>query len=208
MKNSHVFWGSLSPLAGLGGGGLLVMGSVRLAYALIAAGALFWVYGFSVLVVSSAKRILPDRGRTALLTTLSAFLGGVYLLLWWFICPVAAMEVFFLVSLVPLICAGSGIFSRVESLDIPDALARALSEAAVLGGLLTLLSLIREPLGFGSLSLPGGAQGMVPLFALKGESVTTVRVVAGSAGALLLLGYGAALYRYFRKIHAPREDEL
>ncbi|MDR1318104.1 MAG: hypothetical protein LBJ90_00640 [Treponema sp.] len=40
---SNLFWGAASPLAGFAGGGLLIMASARLAHALLAAGALFWI---------------------------------------------------------------------------------------------------------------------------------------------------------------------
>jgi hypothetical protein len=184
------------------------MASARLAYAIIAAGALLWVYGLSALSVYTCSRIFPVWGRSMVLTFLASFFGGLYLLWFWFISPLTAMEVFFLVSLIPLLCAGSGVFNRIESLDLGEAAARALSEAAVFGAILIVFSIIREPLGFGSLSVPGASLGIVTLFYLGDVPFLPVCLIAGSAGALLLLGYGVGLYRHFRKIHAPREDEL
>jgi hypothetical protein len=207
MSQAHIFWGSRSPLAALSGGALLVIASARLAYAITSAGALLWVYGFSALAVYFGRRIFPARGRPLILIFLAAFIGGVYLLLLWFASPLMALELFFLVSVIPLFCAGSGVFSRTEALAFGDALARSLSEAAVFGGLIILFALIREPLGFCSLSLPGASQGIVLLFSFEGGFLP-VRLVASSAGALLLLGYGAGLYRYFRKTYAPREEGL
>jgi hypothetical protein len=204
---SHVFWGAESPLAGFAGGCLLVVASARLAYALLAAGALLWVYGLSVLAVHPGALIFPKRGRNLILVFLSSFIGSVYLLLLWFISPLMGMEVFFFVSLVPLFCIGSGLFDRINSMDIGDSISRALSEAAVLGLLVILLSMVREPLGFLSLSLPGSAQGIVFLFSFQGGSFLPVRIIASSAGALLLLGYGAGLYHWLRSINSPREEE-
>jgi hypothetical protein len=143
-----------------------------------------------------------------ILVFLSSFIGGVYLLLLWFLSPLAGLEVFFFVSLTPLLCIGSGLFDRVRSLDLGDSIIRALSEAAVLGLLVILLSLVREPLGFFSLSLPGSAQGMVFLFSFQETAFLPAGIIAGSAGALLLLGYGTALYRYFRSVNSPREEDL
>jgi hypothetical protein len=183
------------------------MATSRLAYAIAVTGALVWVYGLSVLAAHSGARFIPVRGKSLILIVLASFTGALYLLLLWCICPLTALEVLFLVSLVPLFCAGSGIFKRTESLDLLDATARALSEAVVSGALLLIASLIREPLGFGSLSLPGGSRGITLLFVF-GDGFTPIRLVASSAGALLLLGYGVGLYRHFRTIHAPREDEL
>jgi hypothetical protein len=205
---SHIFWGAASPLAGFAGGGLLVMASARLAYALLAAGALFWIYGFSVLAAYPGALIFPKRGRNLILVFLSSFIGSVYLLLLWFLSPLMGMEVFFFVSLTPLLCIGSGLFDRVRAMDLGDSITRALSEAAVLAVLIILLSLVREPLGFLSLSLPGGARGMVFLFSFQGVSFLPADIIASSAGALLLLGYGTGLYRYFRSVNSPRERDL
>ncbi|MDR2433531.1 MAG: hypothetical protein LBD47_03055 [Treponema sp.] len=185
MNRQHVFWGSLSPLAGLSGGALLIIASARLFFALTAAGALLWVYGVSVLLRYAGSRMFPAWGRPLIMLFIASFAGSVYLLLFWFINPLAALEAFLFISLVPLFCAGSGIFSRIESLDLADAVLRALSEAVVLGGLIIGFAILRELLGFYSSFLPGSAVGIT-----------------------LLFGYGAGLYRYFRSIHASREDEL
>ncbi|MDR1586622.1 MAG: hypothetical protein LBS57_04115 [Treponema sp.] len=205
---SHVFWGAASPLAGLAGGGLLVMASARLAYALLAAGALLWVYGLSVLAAHPGALIFPKKGKNLILVFLSSFVGSVYLLLLWFLSPLMGMEVFFFVSLTPLFCIGSGLFDRIKSMDIGDSVSRALSEAAIPGLLVILLSIVREPLGFFSLSLPGGVQGIVLLFSFQGESFLPVRIIASSAGALLLLGYGTCLYRWLRSVNSPKEENL
>jgi hypothetical protein len=207
MNRQHLFWGSRSPLASLSGGGLLIMATARLAHAITVGGALLWVYGLSVLAVYAGSRIFPRRGGSLILLFLSSFFSWLYLLLLWFASPLAALESFFLVSLVPLFCMGSGLFSRTEDLDLGDAVIRALSEAAVFGGLLALFAVVREPLGFSSLSLPGSSQGIVLFLTFEG-SFLPIHLVASSAGALLLLGYGAGLYRYFRKLYAPREEDL
>jgi hypothetical protein len=206
MNMPHVFWGSRSPLAGLSGAALLILASARLAYALLIAVALLWVYVLSAVALRPASRILPERGRPLVLLLAASFIGCVYLLFLWLLSPLSALELFFLVPLVPLFCAGSGFFRRIESLPPGEAALRALSEALIWGGLLIGFALIREPLGAGSLSMPG-TSGIVLLFAIE-EDFFPVRFIASSAGALLVLGYGAGLYRHFRKIHAPREDDL
>jgi hypothetical protein len=206
-SRQHLFWGSVSPLGSLTGGGLLIMASSRLAHAIIATGALLWVYGLSALAAYPCPRIFPRQGRSLLLIFLASFIGSIYLFLLWLLVPLAALETFFIISLIPLFCAASGVFRRIESLSLGSAASRALSEALVLGLLLIIFALIREPLGFGSLSLPSGSTGMVLLFLFEDVSFLPVRLIAGSSGALLLLGYGVGLYRYFKDVYAPEKEE-
>lgn len=207
-SQSHLFYGSASPLAALSGGGLLIMATSRFSYAVIVCVSLFWVYCLSVLVFRAAFKIFPRSGIALVQTFLASFMAALFLLLLWLICPFSAFEVFFIVSLVPLFCVSSGIFQRIHSNKISDALKRAWSEAAVLGLLMLIFALIREPLGLFSLSLPGGHKGIIFLFSANSESLLSVRFIAGSSGALLLLGYGLSVYRYFRSINAPREMDI
>jgi len=210
MSNSsqHLFWGSASPLAALSGVGLLIMASVRFSYAIVVCVSLLWVCCLSVLVFRAAARIFPRRGVTVCQTFLATLMTGLFLLLLWILCPVITLEVFFLVSLVPVFCVSSGIFQRVDSLEPIEALSRAWGETAALSALILAFALIREPLGLASLSLPGGAQGIIFLFSAKGESLFPIRIIAASSGAVILLGYGIGLYRHYRKINAPKETNL
>ena len=205
-SQSHLFWGREAPLAALSGGGLIIIASVRLAYALVTVGALLWVYNLSVLIFQVTKqRFFPEKGKNLCQIFLTTFTASLYLLVLWLLSPLTALEVFFIVSLVPLFCVASGIFVRLESFDLSDAVTRAFAEAAVFGAVIILFSIVREPLGYLSLSLPGGVQGIFLVFSSAKESFLPIRIMAGSSGALLLLGYGAGLYRYFRKMNAPRE---
>jgi hypothetical protein len=91
-------------------------------------------------------------------------------------------------------------------MDPEDALARALLEALVLGALLVALALIREPWGLGSLSIPGGTFGIIELFNYNTGGIVPLRIISGSTGAFLLLGYGVALFRFYRTRIAGSED--
>ncbi|MDR1100374.1 MAG: hypothetical protein LBL28_07835 [Treponema sp.] len=206
-QHMHLFWGSFSPLASLTGGGLIIMASGRLAFALVCAGALLWVYGLSALAAFPGRKFFPKRGKTLVYVFLSAFTGTLYLLILWFANAILAMENFFIVSLVPLLCTGSGMFERAGSQNTREAVFRALGEAAVLGGCIIAFSLIREPLGCRCLSLPGGVQGIVKVFSSGEEGFLPIRAIAGSTGALLLLGYGISIYRYFRERRGYTEPE-
>ena len=209
--NSHLFWGFHSPLSTLGSAALIIMASGRLAFAVICAGALVWVYGLTALIFSSADPIMPIRGRMAILLFLSAFLCGIFMLLVSLLNPLLSLEIGFFIALIPPICLGSGFFEASRQVKPMEVFSRALSEAVVIAGLVFAFALIREPLGMGTLSFPGGAQGIIELFELGEENTfVPIRILSASAGGLLLLGYGTALYRYARVQSggAPRNEQI
>ena len=199
---SHVFWGSHSPLSALSGTGLIVMASSRFAFALVCAGALIWVYGLTALVYSASRPIMPSRGRMVILLFLSAFFCGTFALFTSLLNPLLILGTVFFLVLVPVWCLSSGFFEASESEDIIESVSRALLEAITLAGVIIAFSLIREPLGMGVLSIPGGVQGITELFGGQNTEVNSffpVRIISVSSGGLLLLGYFTALYRYFKE---------
>jgi len=198
--SSHAFWGSHSPLSALTGAGLIIMASSRFSFAIVCAGALIWVYGLTALVFSSAREIIPLRGRMIILLFLSAFFCGIFMLLAGMINPLLILGTVFFLVLVPPCCLGSRFFEASGSKAPGEVFPRALLEAIVLAGLILALALIREPLGMGTLSFPGGIQGIVEIFEVReGNKFVPIRFLSASAGGLLLLGYGIALFRYFRE---------
>ena len=211
LERKHFFWGSLSPLGGLVGAGLLVMASARLSWAITVAGSLFWVYGlselsFAFLSSGAVKKFFPASGRKILYTCLASFWGSLYLLMFWLLCPFAVFEVFMPLLLVPLFCAGTANTRQTEPssenhyFDIFDYVSEAVSQAVVLAGLLIAFSIIREPLSYCSLSFPGTYQGMVTIMYFKTGSFFPIGIFASSSGALLLLGYFTCLYQYSKNI--------
>jgi Na+-translocating ferredoxin:NAD+ oxidoreductase RnfE subunit len=203
----RVFNNDASMSACLSGAALLIMASDRLAHAITVALALLWVYCLSVLTAHSGARFFPQRGRTAVLVFLSSFFTGSFLLLLWFFSPLCALETFFVISIIPMFCIFSDIYGRLESFSLKDALSSAASESLILGALVVIFAFIREPLGYLSLSLPGGAKGVIMLFSLDAESFFPVHVIAIPSGALLLLGYFLGLYRYFKIKNTPQEGK-
>jgi hypothetical protein len=204
QNRSHIIWGSQVPLSSLVGVGLIIIASSRLAFALICAGALIWVYGFTSLVCFSSKKIMPRKGKAVILLFLSSLICGIYVLCLFLINPLLVMGTYFFLFLVPPCCMSSGLFKKIESLDLTGVFFRFLTESLVPGGLIIALSLIREPLGMGSVSFPGGAQGIVEISGQEG--FFPVRVFSVSGGGLVILGYGIALFRYFRSFHAGGEE--
>ena len=197
---SHPFFGYYSPLSTFSSAGLIIMASGRFSFALLCAAALVWVYGLTALVFSAARAILPARGKKAVLLFLSAFFCGVFILLVNLFNPLLIFASGFFLLLVPPCCMGSRLFEAQEATLAPAALcAQALIKAAVLSGIILAVALIREPLGMGTLSFPAGIQGVVEVFDIRGENhFVPVRFLSASAGGLVLLGYGTALFRYFR----------
>ncbi|MDR3303495.1 MAG: hypothetical protein LBS86_03700 [Treponema sp.] len=189
-----------SPLATLAGGGLIIMASSRLAYALTILGALLWVYMLTILPAFFAQRFFPQtqRGNTLALLFLSSFVAGLYLFLLFLGSPLLAMETLYLIILVPTYCMGSGFAARFQKLERQEVLTRTPLEALSLGLLIVAMALVREPFGFMALSLPGGPRGIIEL-AYDGEFIVPMRIFSRSAGGLILLGYGIALFQSFRK---------
>jgi hypothetical protein len=197
---------SRDPLSTLAGLGLLIMASSRLAFAIVTVGAILWVYGLSVVVVLFARPLLPKTGRQVVIIFLVSFISSLFLFLFWFICPLLAMGAAYLVVLMPCYCAGSSVLDSSDVSqkdDIKELLFRAFLEAGSLGVLILAFALIREPIGFMALSLPGGTQGIVELFnAADGSSFLPLRIISSSAGALILLGYGVAVFRGVKKAYS------
>jgi hypothetical protein len=216
LSRQYSFWGSLSPLGGLTGAGLLIMASARLSWAITVAGSLFWVYGltaftFSFLLKAFGNKFFPVKGRISLYTCIAAFFGSVYLLMLWLLSPFAALEVFLLLLLVPLFFAGSGVVQQISSqsenyqIDIFEYVSDVVSQAVHLAGLLIAFSIVREPLSYSSLTFPGTYQGMMTIMHFNENSFFPINIFASSAGALLLLGYIICLYQYGKDRINPGE---
>jgi len=204
ISRNFVLIKKISPTAVISGCGLMIIASGRLSHALTVVGALAWVYGLTTLVIYAAANFFPRHGRTVLISFLASFMACFYLFVLWLLSPLCALEAFFAVSLVPVFYIASGVSKRFDDLSSMDSVFSFGEgfEAFSLGVLLLVFALIREPLGFLSLSLPGGVQGSVMLFSCKAESLLPVQLIASSGGALLLLGYFWGIYKFMNKNHA------
>jgi len=196
ISRGFVLFKKISPVAALPGCGLLIIASGRLSHAIIAVCALALVYSLTTFVIYAAARVFPRHGRTALISFLASFMAAFFLILLWLISPICALESFFAVSLVPIFYMASGVSKRFDAYSAADSFFSPSFEGLSLGVLLIAFALIREPLGFLSLSLPGGAQGSVMLFSFSSESLLPVQLITSSGGALLLLGYFLGIYKY------------
>jgi len=204
---SHIFWGSHSPMYLLSAIALLIMASGRLSFALVSAAALIWVYGFTTLVFSGARSIMPKPGEMVVLVFLASFFSGMFAILIGTLNPVLFLSSAFFLLLIPPCCLGSGFFQAAKTSTLGEALPRALLEATVLGGIIIAFALIREPLGMGTFSIPGGPQGVNEVVNINSNlGFFPGRFLSVSAGGLILFGYGAAVFKYF-KIRAGNVKE-
>jgi Na+-transporting NADH:ubiquinone oxidoreductase subunit NqrD len=203
---SNVFF-SQNSIFSLAGAGLAIMASSRLAFAITVALALVWVYALTSLIAALARPILPKSGKTAVLIFLSSLIGSIFLFLVWLVSPFLAMEGLYLVILVPCCFVGSDTFKSLEASNFIEALFDALREAGMLSAIIIGLSLIREPFGFYSLSLPGGPLGIIELFKAPDEaSFLPIRILSTSAGAFLLLGYVMAILLTLKRRYSSKEE--
>jgi Na+-translocating ferredoxin:NAD+ oxidoreductase RnfE subunit len=183
------------------------MASVRTAYALIALGALVWVYTLTAAAICCARKFLPRRACFLVIISISSFCGGLYLLFLYLLNPFLALESSLYILLTPVCCYVSALLERVEKLEGKEGILEALFEALLYGVLLLALAIVREFLGLGALSLPGGSGGIVELFRRREFSVIPIRFLDSSAGALLLLGYGIAFFNRRKTRYLPGAAE-
>ncbi|MDR2313217.1 MAG: hypothetical protein LBE02_01625 [Spirochaetaceae bacterium] len=198
QAQSHLFWGINSPLTTLTGSGLLIIASGRISFALVCGMALIWVYVFSLCAAKLGK--LPPPGRAPALLFLSALGACIFFVVLWILNPILALESSFFIFLSPVVFTASRLCERVWDFDMAEGLSQAVTEALILGILILGLSLIREPLGFGSVSVPG-------LDSIRFIQEEPLRILQASSGALIILGYGIAVYRYFRNRYTNSEDD-
>lgn len=208
ITSQNHFWGTLSPLGGLTGIGIIVMASARLSWAVVVSAAFFWVYALTSLsfsfLLNLNSKFFPKSGRNAVFTCIASFWAGIYIFLFYLICPFATLEVFMILMLVPLFLAGSPVMKEIfpsgekNNIDIFECLSETVSIAVVMSALLIIFSVIREPLAYFSLSFPGSYKGMIFIFKFSENLFMPVRIFVSSAGALLLLGYLTGLYQYMK----------
>ncbi|MDR1215611.1 MAG: hypothetical protein LBK25_02910 [Treponema sp.] len=192
FKTQMLFDSSFAPLSCAS---LLLIASGRLAFAMVAVVGLVWVYVLTALVLSSAKPILPETGKNIVAVFFMGLIAGIYLFLLWFVSPFLTVGSLCITLLIPCCFISSNTFKNIESTSVVNTVSYAVRDALMIGIPIIGLSLIREPLGFKSLSFPGGEQGIVELFGDSGENdFLPIRLLASSSGAFLLLGYITAVF--------------
>jgi hypothetical protein len=177
----------------------LILASGRTAHAILILGALIWDYCLCTLVLNLAQPILPNIGKKWIHIFLASFFNAVYMLIFALTCPLLLTEQMLALLLVPIVFLLCRLPERIEGMRLDLAVLRALEEAALLGGIALGIALIREPLGFGSLSIPGGAYGIIEVFSSSDSEYYPIRIISSAGGALLLLGYTVSVFRRILK---------
>jgi len=199
QMQAHLFWGKHSPLSSFTGIGLLVLASSRVDSALICILALLWTGFATMLSMGLGRAVLPEKGRAAVQVFAASFNALLFYFALSLINPLAALEDALFILLCPVFLVSSGLYDRVKDYDTSEMVSQASAEAMVMGLLVLALALIREPLGYGSLSLPGMG---IARFAQDPAAVFKF-----SSGAFILLGYGTVLYRWRKKDFTRSEED-
>jgi hypothetical protein len=190
-------------LSSLACAGLLVVATGRLAYALTVGLALVFVYLCSIVSLWAGLPLVSDRIRGGIAVILSSLFAAVYLLVLSLISPLLVQEVSFFVLLAPIVFIASGIVDRSIKDEVGAAVGRASIESGSILALLVAFALVREPLGYGSLSVPG-SDGIIVVLGSGTAPVLAVRAVASSVGGLILTAYAVFA---FRKLRAGASEE-
>jgi hypothetical protein len=202
-----------NPLSAMSAAALLIAASTRIAYAIVVFGALLWVFFICSVIFYFADGALPKKkstgvlpgARTIIEIMMSGFWGSVYYLILYLLNPFLAMENILWIMLTPVFycaykagCESKYITSDANSTKKENSVKNMIKQAVCLGILIFIIALIREPLGFGSLSIPGGNGGIIELFSIQNISIP-IQIISCSAGAFFLSAYILIVLRYLTK---------
>ncbi|MDR3356103.1 MAG: hypothetical protein LBO04_02835 [Spirochaetaceae bacterium] len=188
-----------SPVSSMSGTALFLIAGSRLSYAIGAAGALVWVFVMSAFVNTARRGITSNFRNKMFNVALSSFSGSLYFFLLYLLNPLFAMETGLVYALVPAFYIGSKFCSSLENSPADEMFHEAFYEPLSMSGLVLGFSLIREPLGFATLSIPGGKRGIIELFNTQGGYSYPFQLISSSTGALFLLAFMIVVSRYIDK---------
>ncbi|MDR2491143.1 MAG: hypothetical protein LBD20_07055 [Spirochaetaceae bacterium] len=184
---------------------LIVLATGRLSAALIGIAALFWTFTFSLCICRCLKKLLPESGKRFIVIMVSSLIASFFYLILYGINPVMAIESSLHIAVTPFIYCSYRFEKQDGGTELSEIVLPPLSAVFSISVLMFAFALIREPLGYASLSLPGGKAGIIELFNRGGGFPYAVEFIARSAGVLLILGYVLAA---FRRINRDRDSGL
>lgn len=133
---------------------LIIAASPRLSCSIIVFFLLMAISVMTLAVMHLGKSIIPEKYKTALIIMIVNFFTSLFYLIIDMINPISALEVYFTVFLIPITFLSSYFEKKAGNLSVSEEIIRGAKQASILGGIIIAVSLIREPLGYGTLSLP------------------------------------------------------
>lgn len=190
-------WSPSGPLQSLSCAVLFIAASDRLSHALIVSLSAILAYSLSPLLSGLGERSVPARARTFVRVVTVSAVGAIVARLATLAWPVTAVSLSLYLGAVPVCILASRILTGGENRSPLRSAAEAAQEALVLAVLTVALALVREPLGYGVLSLPSH-DGYFLIFRSERLQSVAARAVSATAGAIILLSYVLALHRSVR----------
>jgi hypothetical protein len=141
-------------------------------------------------------RLVSKTRRMMLNVMIASFAGSLFYLFLYLLNPLLAIETTLICALSPVFFMSSSFHAVPRNQPAGELFQKAVSELLLLGTVTLAFSLIREPLGFATLSIPGGGRGIIELFNSGIYTPYTVQLVSNSMGALFLLAYILIALRY------------
>jgi len=196
-KNAGFFWGSDGHLSSLSNFVLLFAVTSRMAHAILISLVVFLVFTITSLVMKASAILVPRRHdffiRVLIVSAFTAVASRLFSIFW----PITVRDCAFYLGAIPL-CYLSGSFNlRCESKSPLAALILSIKDTLVFSALAFALALVREPFGYGAISVPG-PEGVIEFFGLNAVTNVGARFASAGAGAFILIGYLVALYRKIR----------
>jgi Na+-transporting NADH:ubiquinone oxidoreductase subunit NqrD len=212
MSSKNSFIGYLfrffhRPLTTLSAAALLVVASSRLAFAIIAMIDVTVVYLFTALISEILRRVrifkqspheiwlLPKKNQKIFCLFLSNFIGCIFFFVLYCISPLLALETIFITLFVTMFVYLEEAGEKYSDMPLLHIVKKCFTDSAFLGILAIFIALIREPIGYATLSLPGGNSGIIELFNKDGSFPFTVEIISLSSGAFLLIGFIMTMFR-------------
>jgi hypothetical protein len=201
-------WGSHSPLMSFTGLALIVTASCRLSSSVVVLLLLTGIYAVTLSIIFFGKSIIPTKYKTALIIMILTFVSSLFYLAMEMINPVSALESHFIVLLIPVVFLGSRIVQRAEQFSPLEGILFGIKEASILGGIIMMISLIREPLAYGTLSVPFVGK-IVNLLSDPMKERVVLHVFASPLGGFLLTACCIVFVRlasFQQSSHVKTED--
>lgn len=190
-NDARSLFGAAGPLPGLAGLAFLFCASSRFSHALVAGAALVLTYAASAPLCRIAAEASPGRASRFLAVPISTFVAAVFALALSLASPALAAQTGWSVACAPAVFSASGFVRRTEDRELAALPGAGALEALFLFLAAAALALIREPFGFGTLTLPS-LSGAVAVLGSDSSSFASARLLSTSVGSLALCGYALA----------------